>query len=210
VWAGVGPPLFVVGLLGLAVAASRRPWRRDPFPACVLVGYAAALAFTWTRMPYNERYALPVVAFWPLAAAHLGSSVGLSRRLRAGAMPAAVCAVVVLAAAAWHMSMDPYGQRRAQLTGQMLRSVPAVERALACGPVGVRRPYSAVELVAATHHSIHDFQFWPGVLQGAPSEVLQAHLPALRHRVRALTRSGWRSQAIPLGRLWSAPRCQGP
>lgn len=206
VWHGTGPVLFAIGLVGLAVAVSRRPWKGDPFPACLFVGYLAVLLVTWMQLRYNARYALPVVVLWPLFAAHLASPLRLCPR-RFGAALAAAGAVVALAASAMHMSMDPDGARRAQLTGQMLDSIPAVERALTCGPVGVRRGYTGVELVAEMDRSIHDFWFPPGALAGAETQILPTGIPALQPHIRALRRNRWRSQLIPLGRLWISPRC---
>ena len=50
VYHGTGPLLCAIGLIGLAVAVSRRPWKKDPFPTCVFVGYLLALLITWMRM----------------------------------------------------------------------------------------------------------------------------------------------------------------
>jgi hypothetical protein len=205
---GAGPVLFAIGLLGLAVVISRRPWRADPFPTWLLVGYLAALVVTWMRMPYNARYALPVVVLWPLYAAHLAAPLRLSGRLRDAAAPAVVGAVVVFAAVAAHMTMDPDGLRRAQLTEQMLGSRATVDRALACGPVGVRRGYSGIELAAERGRSFRDFWFPPAALAGAPTELLPTHIVALKPRIRSLRHRGWRSAVVPLGRLWISPDCR--
>ena len=207
VWHGTGPVLFAIGLLGLVVAVSRRPWKSDPFPACVFVGYLGVLLVTWMQMRYNARYALPAVVLWPLFTAHLASPLRLRLRLRGAGALAVVGAAAVLAAGAVHMSMDPDGARRAQLTTQMLASVPAVERALTCGPVGVRRGYTGVELVAEMDRSIRDFWFPPGALAGARTQILPTRIVALQPHIRGLKRNGWRSELIPLGRLWISPRC---
>jgi hypothetical protein len=205
---GTGPVLFGIGLAGLAVALARRPWRGDPFPGLVFAGYVAVLVVTWMRMRYNDRYALPLVALWPLATAYLAAPIRLPARLRSATIPAAVCAIAILAAGAAHMSMDPSGLRRAQLTNLTLDSVPAVRRALACGPVGVEWPYVSAELTVATDASIRDFRSpLPGV-GATPSEVIRTGSRQLQPRIRALKSGGWTSELIPLGRLWISPGCR--
>jgi hypothetical protein len=212
VWIGTGPVLFVIGLLGLAVAIWRRPWKQDPFPTCVVLGYAAALLVTWMRMRFNDRYALPLVAMWPLFAAHLASVVPIPRQLRAAPLAAAVCAAVVFGAAVAHMSQRP-GAGNTTLIEPALDSAPAVSRVLPCGPVGVDVGLGQQQLVLQmlafqTRHLLSDFRRYNSGLREARTQVVGPQAPDRRRHVRELRRKGWRSRPIPLGELWISPGCR--
>src|SRR5690349_20494572 len=87
-------------------------------------------------MRFNDRYALPLVAMWPLFASHLASLVPVPPRLRAAPVAAVVCAVAVFGVVVSHMSQKP-GAGNTTLIQPALDSAPAVNRVLACGPVGI-------------------------------------------------------------------------
>jgi hypothetical protein len=214
VWTGTGPVLFVIGLLGLAVAIYRRPWKQDPFPTILFVGYVVVLTGTWMKMRYNGRYALPLVALWPLFAAHLGSLVPIPARIRSAALPAAVGAVVIFGLLALHMEQRG-GDRNTVFNRLTLNSVPAVQRVIACGPVGVDvgvgKPQFVVQVLALEmRRPLSDFRRYNDGLRQSRTQIVGPHAPNYRSYVANLQRKGWTSKPIPLGRLWVSPHCQGP
>jgi hypothetical protein len=212
VWTGTGPVLFVVGLCGLAVAIWRRPWKQDPFPAILFVGYVVVLVGTWMKMRYNGRYALPLVAMWPLFAAHLGSLVPIPQRLRAAALPTAVGAIAIFGLLAMHMELRK-GDRNTVFNRLTLSSVPAVRRVIACGPVGVDvgvgKPQFVVQVLALEmRRPLGDFRRYNAGLRESKTQIVGPHAPDYKGHIAVLKSKGWVSRPIPLGRLWISPHCQ--
>jgi hypothetical protein len=204
----------IIGLIGFGVAIVHNR-RLDPIIVCALTLLPAAIVLTWLRMPYNIRYTFPVAVLFPLGCAHLGGLVPLRRTPGWSRALGPVAALGILAVAAVTMAQTSSSQVEARATAAALSAAPAVDRALACGPVAVAgRPYSwtiSLKLAVATRHPLADFRYAPWM---TPHDVMSGTAAALvsrraeRRLSLPLRRGGWRPEPVALGTLWRAPGCR--
>jgi len=112
-WHGLGPPLFLAGVIGLALYAVRRPR-----PAAVLLGFPLAYCVLIARdRLVFARYAIPLLPFLCIGAALLVTA--LCERMAAGWTAARAGALVCLAAVA---TVAPSASNLFRLDGLLSRT----------------------------------------------------------------------------------------
>jgi hypothetical protein len=209
-----GRLILFAGLAGFCVAAAQRRWREDPFPAWVLVVLPLTLIATWLRMPDNTRYTLPVAVLLPLGCAHLASVVRVPEKLRWAGAPAVVISLAIIAAAAVTMPRLIADDSMALETRDALSATALVDRALACGHVGLDvHPsswFTSLQLAVATRHPLTDFRY--GNEMNSVKDVTANAAVILRRRaspaeVAWVAHHGWRPTPVPIGPFWLSPRC---
>jgi hypothetical protein len=203
----------VLGMVGFGVAAVRTR-RLDPLVAAALTVLPAAFVATWLRMPYNIRYTFPVAVLFPLGCAHLAGLVPIPRLPAWSSAAAPLAALAILAGGAATMAQTSSSAIEARATAAAWGAAPAVDRALACGPVAVvGRPFSwtiSLKLAVDTRHALTEFRFAsrmpPWKARSGTAAVLVGRR-AGRRLPESLRRAGWHREAVALGTLWRSPGC---
>ncbi|MDX6591455.1 MAG: hypothetical protein QOJ13_651 [Gaiellales bacterium] len=160
-----GALVAIAGVFGLTVHTwtRRRAGTLDPLLPATAVVWTLGPAIEMHSVPVPGRYFLPAAA---LLALGCGLLAGQATR-GTSALPAVGAAAAIAALIASAATMDyPAGARSAQLAAAISASVPAIDRALACGRVRVMNPQGAAteggriyvsELAARTGHSVRRF-----------------------------------------------------
>lgn len=193
----------VLGLAGVVALAVRgvRAGAFDPLPLAVVVVYGLGIFAETGSVPFKDRFMSPMVGPLLLGLAFT-VTIPLAGRLRGSPAAAGVCASIVFVLGTGTMPVPSMHD------SNLLRAVPAIERALRCGPIGVtgharsgitgHHPGSVVPVLAAmTRSSLHNFVIGRG-RGSVGSMFLLGHAPAPR---------GWSTSAYSFGRIALRPAC---
>jgi pimeloyl-ACP methyl ester carboxylesterase len=204
-----GLVLIILGVVGIVVHTWRRRRRRefDPMPLAALTLFSLGLVIETVRgFELNARYFLPVVAILALGCGLLVGSVVPACRKAVCVRGAALVAIAVLILVAVTMDFDRRAEFASRQNLSLERSVPLVDRALACGRLGVagsaRGTRVMIErLAAATRTPLSRFGRIPPDDARSFATVLSLPDP---NRPKPPTTLGVR---VPLGRLIVRSHC---
>ena len=213
---GLGAKTLVVlalGAIGLAVYARRGRRLSDPavlLAALALLMWSALVAYE-AHQGFNQRaltrYFLPVTGLMALGCGLLAASIAGRWGRPRGVWVAAAVSAVPLALVIVQMSVRL--EVRDNQIQAVQKAVPAIQRVLPCGRVGIAGSERGVaylpHIALLSGRPVSDFEFVvPGRSYGA---VLRVTLVAHRPGLRRAQLPDWPRVETPIGPLAIAPGC---